>query len=112
MINGAFGCAVFTAETDVLLKVAPHFMMGPRAGLIFFNPSWIASEGDVTLTSKEPGFIAGYDLYVHWSKIKVGCSIDYMYGVFDVDTSDDWVASSSELDISGLALRLGVTFTF
>ncbi len=112
VFNGAFGTGVFTGETDLLFKIAPHFMMGPRAGVAFYAPSWIATEGDVTLTSEEPGLIAGYSIQAAWDKIKAGVSVDYQSGVFEVETGSGWQASDDELDISGVAVRLGVTFTF
>ncbi len=112
MFNAAFGTGVFTGETDLLFKLGSHFMMGPRGGVVFYAPSWLAVDGDVTLTADEPGFIAGFGAYGAWSKIKVGGSIEYQTGSFDVETGDGWYANDDEIDISGVAIRLGVTFTF
>ncbi len=112
ILNNAFGTGVFTGETDLLFKLGSHFMMGPRGGIVFYAPSWLSSVGDVTLTSEEPGTLFGFSAHAAWSKIKVGGSIDYQTGAFDVETGSDWVASDDELDMSGIAIRIGATFTF
>ncbi len=112
LFNNAFGTGMFTAETDLFFKLGSHFMMGPRGGIVFYAPSWIATTGEVTLTSEEPGVLFGFSAHAAWRKVKVGASVDYQTGVFEVETDDGWVANDDELDISGVAIRLGVTFTF
>ncbi len=114
LFNNAFNIGVITAETDLLFKLGENFTMGPRAGIVFYEPTWTAEDGEVTLTSDEPGAIFGLGGYYSWngSKIRVGGNIDYQTGKIEVETDDGWTANDYNLDLSGIAIRFGAAFSF
>ncbi len=109
MFFAAFGTSTVSGELELLFKNGERFLIGPRAAILFYSPSWIV-DGDVSLSSYDPGFQFGLGMYGSFTKLDVGGSLNYQTGAFGVKTDNGWVASDDELNISGVALQIGIRF--
>jgi len=108
--NMAFNASMFIGDAAVRFKLGEHFTLGPHVGVIHFIPSW-SGEGDVDLSSTT-GFAGGVSFTAGGKIASFSMTLDYLNASFDVTTRNGWVASDNKLDISGVALQMGVLFRF
>lgn len=110
--NDAFTSTNYMGDLAVLFKVDERgiFALGPHAGFIYFDPKWDGtSEIKIDNTT---GWLGGIKFLVGGKKVKFAASIDYLGAEFDVTGENGWIPSEDKLDISGLAIQLGVMFRF
>lgn len=117
LYNSAFGASM------ICLDVAPRFKLGsvvtlaPHIGLIQFgdlewNGNDYATSDDVTFSDGGSGVMYGVSITAGKKFAFVGSIDGISVEEYKVTTRNGWVANRRTLDISGVAVQLGVKFRF
>lgn len=108
--NNAFSAPLARGDVAARFKLGEAITLGPHAGLVFFGePKW---SGDAQLEfSSTTGFMGGLD-FTAGKKVSFLASIDYANAKFDVTPQAGWVVNSRTLDMSGVAIQLGIVGRF
>lgn len=108
--NAAFSAPLARADVSARFKLGPAITLGPHAGIIYFGaPKW-AEDAQLDFSSTT-GIMGGLDFTVG-KKVYFLLSLDYVNAAFDVKPKSGWTVNQSELDMSGVALQLGVKGRF
>jgi len=111
LYNEVIESPVLEAVVSYRFRKSDSFSIAPHFGLISFtSPEWYGT-ADLAL-SETTGVLAGVNFAVGSPKVSFSASLDYINAAFDVTPSSYWRVSSNEMDISGLAIQLGVLFKF
>ena len=112
LLNSRFRSTLFYGDARLLLEMQRSFMIGPHAGLIYFNdPKWWG-DADITFR-KELGYMFGINAMMG-DKIAYLLSVDYVAAKFDItEVGAGWTASDPNmLNMSGIAVQFGVRAQF
>jgi len=107
--SGAFNGPVYMGDFAARFRIASVFTLGFHGGVMAWSPKWTgeySDDNDVNLGNMT-GFYAGPTLSVG-KKASFVFSIDYFSGKSDVYTYNNWHASSSELNLSGVMFNFGL----
>lgn len=99
---------VYDSSTRVSTGTIVTF--GPHASVIYFDPKY---KGDIDVELEETaGFIIGPAFTIGKKSISFSASVDYVYLPVDVKSKPGIFTSDDELDLSGIAVQMGVLFRF
>ncbi len=107
--------AIFAAHARIVgaarFRLGEKVTVGPRLGLAYFaEPNWYG-DGDVEFEDSV-GWLAGLGFTFGVEKISVAIDVDYIEAEFDVDPKASVITNRSQLDMSGIAVQIGVLCRF
>jgi hypothetical protein len=110
LFNSSFTSVMYLFDAAGRFKFSDDRMtVGPHFSLVYFQPSW---DGDLDISlSNEAGFILGATLTVGTRPFSFLASLDYVNASLGVDAPDASV-SQDDLDLSGIAIQLGLILRF
>ncbi len=110
LYNASFSGPVYLMDVAFRFKMPSEVLtLGPHFSYMVYNLDW---DGNVNVSLAEnAGVVAGLGLTVGTKPFSFVASIDYVNATFGVDSSESWV-HNDDLDLSGLALQIGVIFRF
>ena len=108
--NEAFYAPLVTVESRLRFRVGRVVTLGPHLSYYMISePTWDGI-ADVSF-SDTSGMDIGVGLYVGRGRVAFNGALSYLFlSPLDVTTGGGWVPSDHEVDLSGVLLRLGVTF--
>lgn len=110
LYNSAFTGFLYMGDLAFRLKLPTEVLtLGPHVSIMAFQPDW-DGDADVSL-SDTTGYAAGLALTVGTKPFSFAASIDYLDASFEVE-SERLPVANEDLDISGLAVQVGVLFRF
>ena len=96
------------ADAAAHFKLGNHLNVGPHLGAVYFvNPTWHGTS-DLEFSSA-PGLLGGLDLSAGKRKIAFFASVDYLWASLPVEGRNGWVVEDDRLDLSGVAVQLGIS---
>ncbi|MFH0783437.1 MAG: hypothetical protein V2B20_15995 [Pseudomonadota bacterium] len=111
LVNGAFTGPFYQGDVALRFKLGQVITLGPHLSLIRYDLSWDGSE-NVEL-SPTTGVAPGLCLTAGGKKVAFSMNLDYVNASVDAESQDRNVRLSSDsIDLSGIALSLGVIFRF
>jgi len=110
LYNASFSGPVYLMDVAFRFKMPSEVLtLGPHFSYMVYNLDW---DGNVNVSlAGDSGFIGGLGLTVGTKPFSFMASIDYVNAAFGVDASGGNIPND-DLDLSGLALQLGVIFRF
>ena len=109
--NELFTAPMFLVDVAARFKLRENVTLGPHFGIVNFSkPDWDGFS-DVRL-SDSTGVMAGLALTAGNHDVLFSLSVDYLEASFDITTGGDWTANRTSLDMSGLAVQLGLMLRF
>jgi hypothetical protein len=114
LFNGAFDANMYLGDLAFRFKLGEHVTLGPHVGVVKLDPHWrgsLSTSRDVEL-GNTTGFMGGLDFTAGGKVVAFSLALDYLNASFDVKTRNGWVANKDKLDISGVALLMGILFRF
>ncbi|MFW6372543.1 MAG: hypothetical protein ACOC3W_02495 [Thermodesulfobacteriota bacterium] len=110
LYNSTFTSFVYMGDLALRFKLPTEVMtLGPHVSLLEFQPDW-DGDADVSLADTT-GYVAGLAFTVGTKPFSFAASIDYVDASFEVE-SDRLPVTNADLDLSGLAVQVGVLFRF
>ena len=121
LLNDVFISNMFLGDLACRFKLGEHFTIGPHIGFARFSePNW--DEVDIP-TSDSSGIMGGLALTAGTERVSASLAIDYVDASFDIDLDGDgafydssnhteWIPNSDSVDMSGVAIRVGVLLRF
>jgi len=120
LFNAAFSAPMFTLDVAPRFKLGNVVTLAPHIGYIQFGDlSWgdgmdtlMSDSDDVKLTDGGSGLIYGLSLTAGKKVAFVGSIDGISVGEYKVTTNNGYNANRNTLDISGIAIQLGIKFRF
>ena len=110
LYNSTFTSFVYMGDLALRFKLPTEVMtLGPHVSLLEFQPDW-DGDADVSLADTT-GYVAGLAFTVGTKPFSFAASIDYVDAAIEVE-SDRLPVVNEDLDMSGLAVQVGVLFRF
>ncbi len=98
-------------DLSARFKLGRLFTLGPHVGLIYFGePLWFSTPR--VEFSDAWGYSAGLGFTVGVKAISFSLSVDYLSASFDVEPKASVLTNDDDLDISGIAIQLGILCRF
>jgi hypothetical protein len=115
--NSAFSVPVFSVDVAPRFKLGTIVTLAPHIGYIKFGDlEWIgenfSDSNDVKFSDGGAGLIYGVSITVGKKVSFVGSIDGISVEEYNVKTYNGWAANQKTLDISGVAVQLGVKFRF
>lgn len=110
LYNSSFTATSFLADVALRFKLKREEMtLGPHLSIVKYKPHW---KGDADISLSDPtGIIAGLSFTMGSKAFSLMASLDYLTASFDAERPSMSLHGNS-LDLSGIALQLGVIFRF
>jgi len=110
LYNSTFTGFLYMGDLALRFKLPTEVMtLGPHVSLLEFQPDW-DGDADVSLADTT-GYVAGLAFTVGTKPFSFAASIDYVDAAIEVE-SDRLPVANEDLDMSGLAVQVGVLFRF
>ncbi len=109
LYNASFSGPVYLMDVAFRFKMPSEVLtLGPHFSYMVYNLDW---DGNVNVSlAGDSGFIGGLGLTVGTKPFSFIASIDYVSATLGVESGS--YSNNPDLDLSGLALQLGVIFRF
>ncbi|MCP4345745.1 MAG: DUF481 domain-containing protein [Desulfobacterales bacterium] len=110
LYNSAFTSKILMADAALRFKIRrEELTAGPHISFMKYKPDW---EGDANVSlSDDTGIMAGLGITIGSKEFSISASVDYIKASFDVDPPGISV-NREPLDISGIALQIGMILRF
>jgi len=109
--NQVVSAPFYLGDLAINFQVSKDLTLGPHIGVLSIDELEWGENADVKF-SDSTGFMAGIVFSSGNEKSNSYLAIDYIKADFDVQTGPGWTANRNNLDLSGVAFRLGLVIRF
>jgi len=110
--NNAVSAPFLMGDVALHFELGKDTTLGPHIGVVSFDELDWSEDADIDF-SDSTGFVAGILLTKGEEDTKFFVAIDYINAEFDVDrVGSEWTTNRNTLDISGVAVQVGLILQF